>query len=146
MSAEIKLRFKHIEVNTEAFDDPVRRLLIAVLERALLDLADHTVIGYEYHADGTPVKQRDLVFKWILNDDEVNDCSFTFIQICEEIGLDPQATRAKVLESNFTQKQNKQSRSIHGSYTCNKYRHMLGGLRPGRKSKRQLIKQRGAVE
>ena len=133
-------KFRYIEINNEAFDDPVRRLCIAVLERALLDLADHTVIAYEYHADGTPIKQRDLVFKWILNDDEINDYSFTFIQICDAIGLDPQATRHSVLNSNFTQKRSKNGRSIHGSYTCNKFRSMLNKPKPraGRKSKRQL--------
>lgn len=94
-------RFLPLDENHQVFDDPIKRLLIAILERALLDLSDHRVIAYEFHVDGSPIKYRDLVFKWLLSDKDHDPHSFTFLQICSEVGLDPEAARREILSSQY---------------------------------------------
>lgn len=118
-------KLKAQDYSTHLYDDPVRRLLIAIMERALIDLSDHTLIGWHYHADGTPVRQRDLAFKWILSDDEHNPEFFTFIQICDELGLDLEAARKQIL-TEYAKRKPKHDKTIRGSYNFPRT------IRPGR--------------
>lgn len=94
-------RFLPLEQDNCVFDDPIKRLLIAVLYRALLDLSDHRVVAYEFRHDGSPAMVRDFVFKWIMSDREHDENSFTFLQICDVLKLDPEAARKEILESRY---------------------------------------------
>lgn len=95
--------YKRLKVKSGQEEDPVvslqiRRLLSAVLKRALIDLSDKSPIGWDYLDDGSPKRRCHEALTWIFDDhDTRDDWSLTFIQCCDGLGLDPGKVREKVL-------------------------------------------------
>jgi hypothetical protein len=69
---------------------PERRLMMAVLARALLDLQTHA-------GTGTPRARRHLaeVEAWFASDDDVWPCSF--VNLCHALDLDAEAVRRRLV-------------------------------------------------
>jgi hypothetical protein len=78
---------------------PERRLLMAVLARALLDLQTHA-------GTGTPRARRQLaeVEAWFASDDDVWPCSF--VNLCHGLELDADAVRRRVARWRRTARAN----------------------------------------
>lgn len=72
-----------VEPAIDHYGAPLRNFIANILLRALRDLKDKTLCRYE----------RAQAAYWILADDvdpDPNDCRFTFRQICETLGHDPE--------------------------------------------------------
>jgi hypothetical protein len=65
---------------------PERELLIAILDRAVLDFS------------GREGELHDKAKEWIFGEDEYENSVFSFQAICEHLGLDSTALRGKILD------------------------------------------------
>lgn len=81
-------------------EDPQRSLLIAVLEQALLvDLPYlHKTVNHKINRDGKQFYSNQIgqdAYRWIMTND--HSWPFSFINICHNLELDPQAIRHRVI-------------------------------------------------
>ena len=87
---------------------PERRLMMAVLARALLDLQTHA-------GTGTPRARRHLaeVEAWFASDDDVWPCSF--VNVCHALDLDADAVRSRLVPRRRAARANVVSISVERS-------------------------------
>jgi len=77
-------------------ETPERALMHAVLERATLDLNPTRQLGDASHRAG--VKRQQKTMDWFLSDD--TSWTYSFLSICDTLGLSPSAIRREVLGSS----------------------------------------------
>lgn len=73
---------------------PTRRLIFAVLQRAIWDF-----VQFADTPDGHPGKRLAIdAAEWLFSDDEPSEDRYTFVFVCEALNLDPGMLRNRVMD------------------------------------------------
>lgn len=96
-----KLYSAYIEQDSAMPSDSLRRLLTAVIKRALLDIINDAPIGWDSWNNKRRIETVKQAREWVESKQQYNGVYFTFEQCCSILKIDAERIRQKVSEPDF---------------------------------------------